>query len=218
MRIGGSWFVAVFGGVFAFLTFASTSYAATIFTDFGPGDSYSSSGYVVSTAASVEGLTITSAMGFTSAINADVTEIDIAIQNAAGTNSGTTISLHLGSDTGPTIGSWVLGTLPSFSTSGPSGITTISGITGTHLIAGDTYFLVAVAANDDFNAWNLNDQGVNGTVAQNGVAFDNQTLGAFDVLGASTAATPLPAALPLFATGLGGLGLLGWRRKRAQAA
>ena len=33
------------------------------------------------------------------------------------------------------------------------------------------------------------------------------------------APTPLPAALPLFATGLGALGLLGWRRKRkAQAA
>jgi hypothetical protein len=31
--------------------------------------------------------------------------------------------------------------------------------------------------------------------------------------------TPLPAALPLFATGIGGLGLLGWRKKRkAQAA
>ena len=27
-------------------------------------------------------------------------------------------------------------------------------------------------------------------------------------------ATPLPAALPLFATGIDGLGLLGWRRKR----
>ena len=26
--------------------------------------------------------------------------------------------------------------------------------------------------------------------------------------------TPLPAALPLFATGLGALGLLGWRRRR----
>jgi PEP-CTERM motif len=26
--------------------------------------------------------------------------------------------------------------------------------------------------------------------------------------------TPLPAALPLFASGLGALGLLGWRRKR----
>jgi hypothetical protein len=29
--------------------------------------------------------------------------------------------------------------------------------------------------------------------------------------------TPLPAALPLFASGLVGLGLLGWRRKRAAA-
>jgi hypothetical protein len=30
-------------------------------------------------------------------------------------------------------------------------------------------------------------------------------------------ATPLPATLPLFATGLGALGLLGWRRKRKRA-
>jgi hypothetical protein len=30
--------------------------------------------------------------------------------------------------------------------------------------------------------------------------------------------TPLPAALPLFATGLGALGLLGWRRKRKNVA
>ena len=37
-----------------------------------------------------------------------------------------------------------------------------------------------------------------------------------DVPDAST--TPLPAALPLFATGLGALGLLGWRRKRKAAA
>jgi hypothetical protein len=29
-----------------------------------------------------------------------------------------------------------------------------------------------------------------------------------------TVSTPLPAALPLFATGLGGLGLLGWRKRR----
>ncbi len=31
-------------------------------------------------------------------------------------------------------------------------------------------------------------------------------------------ATPLPAALPLFATGLGALGVLGWRRKKKAAA
>jgi hypothetical protein len=29
--------------------------------------------------------------------------------------------------------------------------------------------------------------------------------------------TPLPATLPLFATGLGALGLLGWGRKRKNA-
>jgi hypothetical protein len=32
------------------------------------------------------------------------------------------------------------------------------------------------------------------------------------------ASTPLPAALPLFATGLGALGLLGWLRKRKSRA
>lgn len=35
-----------------------------------------------------------------------------------------------------------------------------------------------------------------------------------NVVGSPAAATPLPAALPMFATGLGALGLLGWRRKR----
>jgi hypothetical protein len=35
---------------------------------------------------------------------------------------------------------------------------------------------------------------------------------------ATPAGTPLPAALPLFATGLGAFGLLGWRRKKKSAA
>ena len=33
-----------------------------------------------------------------------------------------------------------------------------------------------------------------------------------------TSETPLPAALPLFVSGLGTLGVLGWRRKRKAAA
>lgn len=44
-----------------------------------------------------------------------------------------------------------------------------------------------------------------------------QTLGSAD-LSAETTATPLPAALPLFATGIGGLGLFGWRRRRKAQA
>ena len=45
--------------------------------------------------------------------------------------------------------------------------------------------------------------------------FQAVITGAVDPPGGST---PLPATLPLFATGLGGLGLLGWRRKRKAQA
>ena len=38
-----------------------------------------------------------------------------------------------------------------------------------------------------------------------------------DITISAVAAVPLPAALPLFATGLGALGLLGWRRKKSAA-
>lgn len=46
--------------------------------------------------------------------------------------------------------------------------------------------------------------------------FQGQTLSGTAIydLSFAPAATPLPAALPLFATGLGALGLFGWRRKR----
>jgi hypothetical protein len=37
-------------------------------------------------------------------------------------------------------------------------------------------------------------------------------------LTSAVAATPLPGALPLFATGLGAMGLFGWRRKRGATA
>lgn len=47
------------------------------------------------------------------------------------------------------------------------------------------------------------------------VAFDEPVvIGSWEV---SIHPTSLPAALPLFASGLGALGLLGWRRKRKQA-
>ena len=47
-------------------------------------------------------------------------------------------------------------------------------------------------------------------------------IGAFGIdtnlrLGTAVIETPLPAALPLFATGLGALGLFGWRRKKKAA-
>ena len=48
-------------------------------------------------------------------------------------------------------------------------------------------------------------------VGQSNLVFDLTSISAVSEI-------PLPAALPLFATGLGALGLFGWRRKRKQAA
>jgi len=48
--------------------------------------------------------------------------------------------------------------------------------------------------------------------------WSSNSLGLQSATGATIAPTPLPAALPLFATGLVGLGLFGWRRKRKAAA
>lgn len=60
----------------------------------------------------------------------------------------------------------------------------------------------------------------NSTIAFNFIG--NSTQGwpdeGFGIDNVSVSGTPLPAALPLFATGLGALGLLGWRRKRKAAA
>jgi hypothetical protein len=54
------------------------------------------------------------------------------------------------------------------------------------------------------------------------LSFDEKISGgdgfAFDYAAVSPIVTPLPNALPLFATGLAGLGLFGWRRKKKTIA
>jgi hypothetical protein len=52
----------------------------------------------------------------------------------------------------------------------------------------------------------------------NVIASGDFMLDSLTLNGPTAAATPLPAALPLFASGIGGLGLLSWRRKRKAQA
>ncbi|HEY5504368.1 MAG TPA: VPLPA-CTERM sorting domain-containing protein [Sedimentisphaerales bacterium] len=65
---------------------------------------------------------------------------------------------------------------------------------------------------------------VSGDVVSGGFSFGGDVLVLApqavveNVLAIDPGVTPLPAALPLFATGLGAMGLLGWRRKRKNAA
>ncbi len=64
------------------------------------------------------------------------------------------------------------------------------------------------------NTWQIHGQ-FNSTVDQGRLVVTGPTLG---LAGGNQSETPLPAALPLFASGAGVLGFLGWRRKRKQAA
>ena len=86
-------------------------------------------------------------------------------------------------------------TSPSTSTSGPS--------------AKDEFCTWSAASASNFgDAQSISFGGTSSTPLE-GIEFDDIQL----------TSTPLPGAFPLFATGLGALGLLGWRRKRkAQAA
>ena len=85
-----------------------------------------------------------------------------------------------------------------------------------------TFWLAAVAtAGTDGVIWQDN-----GTLPNGLTAFTTGTIWKPDplssppdaLISANGRGAPLPAALPLFATGLGALALLGWRRKRKQAA
>jgi hypothetical protein len=79
--------------------------------------------------------------------------------------------------------------------------------------------LFVASNNGDLLAIDYDSTGLIGT----GTSAEKFLAGSLDDIaplsGIGSITTPLPAALPLFATGVGALGLLGWRRKRkVQAA
>jgi hypothetical protein len=80
---------------------------------------------------------------------------------------------------------------------------------------GATLFLFFLPNLDSGGPSSLTLLGCCGSFFQNddGIEFASAIEGGVDV-----ASTPLPAGLPLFATGLGAMGLFGWRRKRKNAA
>jgi len=105
---------------------------------------------------------------------------------------------------------------PSFGSSGP--VTTISGISGVHLIAGNRYYLRTTADTDSVDAWNFNALGISGQVLHAQGNPDIQEFSAFDIIGTPTAAVPGPvvgAGLPGLL--LAGSALLAWWCKKWKA-
>ena len=80
---------------------------------------------------------------------------------------------------------------------------------------GTTGFFLLDGVKTSFSSANDNLLSITGTV----FTFEEDTSSdpTFYVSALDYSATPLPAAFPLFATGLGAMGLLGWRRKRKAA-
>jgi hypothetical protein len=204
---------AVFGACAALMAASglpgSAANAAVLYSNFGPGNSYAcciGSGVF----GGIFGSGV-DAMPFTPTAAGDVGQIDLALNTFIGTSGGVTISLwtNNGGALGTQLGSW--------SANPPgSGLLTIGGISGVHLDALTSYFLAATEAGDAIDIWYDNNTGAFGTIIIAG-SPQNNFLKAFDVLSANVT-TPVPAALPLFATGLGAMALLARRRKRKSAA
>src|SRR5262245_12899229 len=155
MRFRVACFAAALSGCLASVNIAQ---AATIFTDFGPGNAFDHSlGWIVSGPASFSGIAFTPAMPFTSAVNADVTQIDVAMANdMPGSSTVTSATLKLfvntGGAFGTLLGTFAVNNILNINGGGPT-ILSVTGITGVHLDAGGNYYLQASASGDTDGAW-----------------------------------------------------------------
>jgi hypothetical protein len=220
--------VAAVGSLLLLIASSSATSAATvtIFNDFGPGNTFQfSQAAPVAGSNSVFGYHAF-AMPFTSPFEANVTQIDLGLLLIGAASDSVNVSLNIndGGTLGRALQSWSLSNLnlPPFGSTNSS-VTTIDNIHGAHLKVDGSYYLYVTPADSTTNvAWNINSIG---TIDTRLVFAPDEMpqladLSAFRIFGTPTPPNqvPVPPALPLFATGLGALGLLGWRRKRKAIA
>jgi hypothetical protein len=131
--------------------------AATVFSNFGPGNAYDSGvGWTVSESGSPTGLFV-NANGFTPSAGGYVSRIDVALSNVLGTNNATIeLAQDSGGLPGAVIRSWSVAGQPPFGSC--CTVTTINVSPLIALGAGHQYWLIASAGpnglDDTWDAWN----------------------------------------------------------------
>jgi hypothetical protein len=198
----------------------ATSHAdSIIFTNFGPGFAYNTTvGNIVGN----DGVGDNLAHGdtFTPTSTETLTALYLALSCFSSCPESYTVALtrDAGDQPGAVLASFTeAGTaLGTFGSNNPPIFISTSSL---QLTASTQYWVTVTSDLNNTLAWNWNSTG---DLSDEATSVDGGNTwfspsgsppGALEVDGAATV-TPIPAALPLFATGLGALGLLGWRRKR----
>jgi hypothetical protein len=154
------------------------------------------------TSMSVTGsFTVASPLGDNFSGNASPTSFSFSDGRSTITNSNaTSAQFNLQTDASGSITGWdiILFIIPSLDLTG----TQSHHIETTNALGGDSAFIDECVADNGSECTSTNADSASSAGAPPG----------------TWVVTPLPAALPLFATGLGGLGLLSWRRKRKEQA
>ncbi len=193
-----------------------------MFSNFGPGNSYDThAGWVIAgpTSDAPDGPSEW-AFAFTPSGDFALTRIEFAISNSSSPIS-VTLSLNHASGglPGAAIESWTVTDLPIFPTD-PGIVQTVVPVSPVSLVSGAEYWLVASAAGDTIDAWNVALAGPNGPAALNtgsGWALQpplDEPFGAFAIEGN---AIPEPSTWAMMLLGFAGLGFLGYRYTRRRS-
>ena len=199
------------------VAFPATSQAGTIFSSFGPSDSFdTTSGYELTGSGVAPLAPPSDSYGgiFTASGGGAVTGVDLALHYVTGTAS---LRLSFWSDVGGLPGTQIGGVFSVIPPSTP-GVVAVTGITGVDLTAGQSYVLELTAGGaDTISFWFANNQGLFGLVDNNGSGWNDHVgaspLPAFDVTTGTAIPEPVSAAVLVF--GLAATALIRGRARRA---
>lgn len=190
------------------------AWSATIYSNFGPGDSFDVPAYIIGGGSGTQQEV---ALSFVPAFGATLDSIRVAVRNDPFFSSANNYTIYLASDSSGLPGS-AIETFSGLTFSYPSAILTLNSSANPLLSAGTMYWVVVTAPDliASSGAWNFSDQGVMGLAARSVNSGWNACVACaspvMDVNGTSVSEIPEPSALTLTLAGLAGLLLFRFAR------